>query len=284
MTNRERYIKCALNQPVDRLPFTFYFGSWLETVAEWKKQGIDDPNAWCAEEFQLDQRIIDITNVVNLLYYPKFEEKILEEHEDHIIMQDGSGIVSEFIKGRSGIPRILKNPITCREDWDTIREQRLKINDAGRFSPQYKEYIKAAKEQDAPIQIGAFPYGLFGTLRDMIGVEDLCLMFYDDPDFVHDIMNYLTDFWIAMYEKVSQDIQIDIIHIWEDMSGKSGSLISPAMVREFMLPNYKKIRKFADSHNIPVMAVQIFLMRIIIILRHSSENAFLNTRRLNNKT
>jgi len=53
--------------------------------------------------------------------------------------------------------------------------------------------------------LGAYPYGLFGTLREMMGVEELLTAFYDDPDLVRDMMNYLTDFWIAIYSKSLED-------------------------------------------------------------------------------
>jgi len=54
---------------------------------------------------------------------------------------------------------------------------------------------------------------------------------------------------------VGNNIQIDHIHIWEDMSGKNGPLISPALFREFMTPNYLKIADFAKKNNIPVVSV-----------------------------
>jgi uroporphyrinogen decarboxylase len=43
--------------------------------------------------------------------------------------------------------------------------------------------------------------------------------------------------------------------MWEDMSGKNGSLISPKMVREFMMPNYKKIMAFADVQGIKIFSL-----------------------------
>ncbi len=89
----------------------------------------------------------------------------------------------------------------------------------------------------------------------MMGVENLLVAFYDDPELIHDMMDYLTDFWIAIYEKVCKTVKVDAIHIWEDMSGKNGSLISPQMVRDFMIPNYKKIKAFANKHNIPIFSV-----------------------------
>jgi len=41
--------------------------------------------------------------------------------------------------------------------------------------------------------MGVFPYGLFGTLRDMMGVEELLVSFYQQPDLIHEMMDYLTD-------------------------------------------------------------------------------------------
>jgi uroporphyrinogen decarboxylase len=89
----------------------------------------------------------------------------------------------------------------------------------------------------------------------MMGVEELLVNFYDSPDLIHDMMDYLTDFWLAIYEETARHIQIDHIHIWEDMSGKQGPLISPDMFREFMTPNYKKIIAFAREHGITTVSV-----------------------------
>ena len=50
-------------------------------------------------------------------------------------------------------------------------------------------------------------------------------------------------------------VQIDHIHLWEDMSGKQGSLISMDMVEEFMMPSYDRITAFAASHNVPIFSV-----------------------------
>jgi len=255
MTNKERYINCALNKPVDRAPFMYLLGPWGETIEAWKEEGITDPNAWCSPDFGFDAAAVNLSAKVNLHYSPCFDHRILEEHGDHVIEQDGMGIIQEYIRGRSGIPHIIKNPVETWDDWNELKAQRLNADDPARFAPDYAEYVEWAKQQDAPIHIGTFPCGLFGTARDILGVENLCYMLYDEPELVRDIMEHLTDMWLALYEKVARDIQIDVIHIWEDMSGKAGSLISPAMVREFMMPNYKRIKDFAVQHNIPVMSV-----------------------------
>ncbi len=68
-------------------------------------------------------------------------------------------------------------------------------------------------------------------------------------------MTNLTFFWLSIYAKVCRQIKVDAIHIWEDMSGKNGSLISPKMVREFMVPNYKKIKAFAEAQGIRILSL-----------------------------
>jgi uroporphyrinogen decarboxylase len=141
------------------------------------------------------------------------------------------------------------------ESWQKFKEERLNPDLPGRFPHDWKKICDDLKNIDGLVQIGSYPYGVFGTPRELIGLENLMFAFYDDPELVHAMMDDLTAFWIRLYEKAAEDIRIDAIHIWEDMSGKQGSLISPALMRKFMVPNYKRIKKFADDHNIPIIAL-----------------------------
>jgi uroporphyrinogen-III decarboxylase len=69
------------------------------------------------------------------------------------------------------------------------------------------------------------------------------------------MMSHLTTVWIAVWEQVAAQVHIDHIHIWEDMSGKTGSLISPRMVREFMMPCYDRIVDFARANGVRIISV-----------------------------
>jgi uroporphyrinogen decarboxylase len=105
------------------------------------------------------------------------------------------------------------------------------------------------------VQVGTFPYGVFGTPRDLLGVERLMVWFHDEPEAIHDMMDHLTGLWLAQWEQVAQQVQIDHIHIWEDMSGKTGPLISPRMIERFMMPCYDRIAAFASAHGVRVVSV-----------------------------
>ena len=252
MDNRTRIINTVLMKDIDRQPFKFYFGPWRETIERWESEGLEKGKRW-DEGFSFDPGII--TADVNYGYYPVFERKIIEEKEHTLIIQNQQGILEEVLKAGSSPPRTIANPISDRDGWEKLKAQRLNPDSPQRFPEHWDKLAGEYNEGECLIQVGRFPYGLFGTLRDLFGAEHLLLMFYEDPDLIKDIMDYLTDFWIAIYEKICQKVQVHVLHMWEDMSGKNGSLISPKMVYEFMVPNYKKMSAFAKEHNIPIFSL-----------------------------
>jgi hypothetical protein len=252
MNNRERIIGTVLCREVDRLPFFFQFGPWSETIARWETEGLEKGMDW-GEGIGFDEGFSDLP--INLGYSPDFEPFIVEERANTRIVVDRFGIMQEIRKEGSSIPRYIDYPVKDRHDWERLKEERLNPSSPDRFPNNWSDAARECNDGSHAVQMGWYPYGLFGTLRDMMGVERLLVSFYDDPDLIRDMMDNLTDFWLSIYEKACRDVKVDCIHMWEDMSGKNGSLISPKMVREFMLPNYRRIKEFADRHAIPVFSL-----------------------------
>jgi len=200
---------------------------------------------------------------------------VLAEDSETITVRDPRGIVRRDLRDGSSMPDFLDYPVHNRPEWEQYKEERLQPDAPGRFLKPGCQWNlwndvpwqagtaeevgravkKAAGEAKIAVQIGGFPWGVFGTARDILGAEELLVSFYTQPDLVHDIMDTFTDLWLQLYEEVAPYVQIDMIHIWEDMSGRQGSLISPAMIEEFMMPNYRKIRAFARAHRIPLISV-----------------------------
>jgi len=244
-------LRTCLNQDIDRQPFWFMFPPWDETIERWRSEGYEGADWRAYFGFDTGFEILP----VNLGFYPKFERKIICEDEEKRTVRDEFGVTFTEFKGHSTIPMYTNYPVSSADDWEKLKAERLDPNAPERFPADWHSIIKGMQERDAAIQIGVFPYGLFGTARDLMGVENLLVGFYDEPELIQDIMNYLTDFWISIYKNVLKDVHIDHIHIWEDMSGKNGPLISPAMFREFMMPNYLKIVDFAKQNDISIVSV-----------------------------
>jgi len=249
MNNRERIIATVLGTPADRVPYFSCLGPWGETIDRWKAEGMT--GTWDEGlDFDAGFQILP----VNLGYCPGWEPETIEVRERTVIVRDAMGILQEQRKGGSTIPHYIDYPVKDRETWEAV-QWRLNPSDPKRFPDNWADVCKKFNNGDAVNQLGSYPWGLFGTARDMMGLEPLLVSFYTQPELVHDIMDKLTTMWLSIYEKVVQDVRVDCIHIWEDMSGKDGSLISPAMIREFMIPNYKRIATFAKKHDIPILSV-----------------------------
>ena len=62
-----------------------------------------------------------------------------------------------------------------------------------------------------------------------------------------------TNLWIALWEEILGSVSIDVLHIFEDVSSGQGSMVSPAIIREFMLPYYKRITSFLKGRGVDVI-------------------------------
>jgi uroporphyrinogen decarboxylase len=114
--------------------------------------------------------------------------------------------------------------------------------------------VEEYKKRDYPLALGQ-THGFFGTPRYLMGVESMLVKFYDDPELMRDINNYLADFWCVLFEGVLKNIKVDTVFIWEDMCYKGGPLISPEMFREFLLPGYKKLTSLLKDYGVDIVQV-----------------------------
>jgi hypothetical protein len=85
--------------------------------------------------------------------------------------------------------------------------------------------------------------GFFGYLNMWVGTEALMYLFYDDPVLVEEMMETVLHLEMEMVRRVTRDIRLDWVWYWEDMAYKSGPMIGPKMVREFMLPRYQRLNE-----------------------------------------
>ena len=193
---------------------------------------------------------------VEQLVYPHFEPAILDEDEDYITYNDIDGVTRKFQKREAVIPPAIAWPIHDWDTWTRFKEERLSLDDIrARFPKNWPELVQSYKQRDYPLSLGGYPCGLYGTPTHLLGYVNLYYLYYDDPALVHDILNHLTDLWIAIWEEVLADIDVDVVHIWEDISSGKGSMVSPKMFEEFMSPCYRRITDFLKGKGVDVILV-----------------------------
>ncbi len=60
---------------------------------------------------------------------------------------------------------------------------------------------------------------------------------------------------MEVIKRVAKDIKFEMATYWEDMAYNGGPLISPNMVRRFMMPPYKKLNDLLHRYGVDVVFV-----------------------------
>jgi hypothetical protein len=198
------------------------------------------------------------TALVNVeqVFWPHFEDKILEEDEEFVTAIYPDGVTRLFQKREGVIPTSLAYPIRDWPSWRQIKEERLRLDQIGkRFPGNWPELVEEYKNRDYPLALGGYPCGFFGTLAQYLGYMNLFYFYHDEVKLLHDILQHLTNLWLAIWEEVLSQVEIDVVHIWEDVSAGKGSMVSPAVFKEFMTPYYQRVTAFLKSRGVEIILV-----------------------------
>ncbi len=231
-------------QPVDYIPDE-EFGYWTEVFRVWQEQGLPkdiNDNEAADRYFGFAERS-DVPVILGL--FPVFESKVIEETDKYRIEISPDGVKRKvFRDGTATIPHFLEFPLKGRKEWEELFKPRLDIKLASRY-PENRPDWEAMKARyndadwDKPVGIGIG--SLFGWLRDWAGFEGISILCYDDPELVGEMVEHLACLTHSAINRAAKDIKIDYGAGWEDMCFNKGPIISPAMVRRFLIPNYRRI-------------------------------------------
>jgi len=219
---------------------------------------------WPSQGFALDNDVrralgMDKGQVlvnVDLLFHPKFDVRVIQETESSLVYIDIDGVKRQFTKSTGVIPTALENPIRDWSSWLQLKDERLNLKDVkGRFPAHWPALLEKYRNRDFPLVLGGYPQGYFGTLAHLMGYEHLFYNYSDEPKLIHDIQKTFTEIWLAVYEEVLAQTDVDLFVIWEDISAGTGSMVAPSMIREFMLPYYKKLTGFLKAKGIKTIFV-----------------------------
>jgi len=251
MNDRERFLATMNYAPRDRCPW-WELWYWPETVERWHDEGLPE-DVHLAEYFGVDRRA-DVG--VDLGLVPGFKAETLEENETYEIYRRSDGVIAKKIKeGDLGarMPQWLSFPLETRRDWEENIKPRLNPASPCRYPLYWEERVRTWQTRDYPLSISGG--SIFGWLRNWMGMERICKTMYDDPAWMHEMMDYIAEFVVTTVTKAISEVDVDLVFMWEDMAYVAGPLISPAMFREFMLEPYKRITSHFNAHGIDLIFV-----------------------------
>ncbi len=269
MNARQRTLETYLFGNPDRIPLDPGWGR-KSTREAWRTQGVPETvkdselieYAYRQAGGKLDWPKRGMGFNVNEKMIPQFEEKVIERKENSQIVQDWKGNICEIGNEftveylRTAIDfvtrRWLKCPVENRADWEEMKK-RYNPDDMSRYPENPTKLRKDLADRDYFLQLSFS--GPFWQLREWLGFENLCTMFYDDPDLVRDMIMFWQEHVSALLKNTFKDFIPDSVHLSEDMAYKSFSMISPDMAREYLLPTWKKWGEIIRGAGVPVYAM-----------------------------
>ncbi len=87
----------------------------------------------------------------------------------------------------------------------------------------------------------------------LMGYETLCYALYDQRDLVTAISRRLIEMYDVVVQRILQFDRVEIIWGSDDMGFRSGTLISPADLREFVLPGHKLMAAYSHAAGRPYL-------------------------------
>ncbi|HUV39710.1 MAG TPA: uroporphyrinogen decarboxylase family protein [Planctomycetota bacterium] len=249
MTMRERFRAVTHFEPTDR---PFMYPQWIfpSTGERWHDEGRP-------ADVSLNRYFgFDRIEMVPVSYHilPAFGEKTVAEDAETRTVVDESGAQKKIWKNLDiGMPHWEEFGLRTRDDWPMFKG-RLNPDSPARFPDWFDDYVRCVKDRDYPLGISGGSY--YGWIRNWVGMENLALLYYDDPGLVHEITDHIGDVVVSLAGKILDRIDdLDFAWFWEDMAMKTASLISPRLWREFLMPNYKRVTKLFREAGIDVMFV-----------------------------
>lgn len=264
ITYRDRFINTMEYKAVDRIP-NYEVGVWGQTIDRWEKEGLNIYDLhwdWFIGEefFDMDPReYID----VNYGMIPTFEPEIIEKTERYEIIRHPNGVITKaLIEGmahgtRASMDQYLKFPVESIEDFKEIKK-RYVANMKRRYPPQWESIMLPRwKTREHVLVLGrnCSTLGFYWRAREWMGTEKLCYAWYDQPNLMHEMMEFIADFTIEVSRPILEKTDVDYVLINEDMAMKNGPLLSPKTYKEFIYPHMRRLVDYLKSHGVRYVGV-----------------------------
>ncbi len=257
MNTRERFHACMEYRPVDRIP-NHEVGVWPQTRDRWKREGLDPASLhwdWFTGAPELDMDCREYIPV-DFGMIPGFEREVIEETDRHEVFRDGRGIVRKALKeGTSGgvrasMDQYLSFPVADRDDFRALKK-RFDPATVTRYPAYWREFcLDGWKKRNHVLVLGrnTATTGFYWRAREWMGTETLSYAWYDQPELMHEMMEFIADFTIDVARPILAEVDVDYVFINEDMAMKQGPLLSPSTYDEFIFPHMRRLVDFFKTN------------------------------------
>lgn len=231
-------------------------GIWPSTLQRWVEEGLPAELASIPrllEHFGLQPHLWGGPQA-QVFTFPPFPRTVLRETADTVTYRNEMGITcTDFkVNAYQSMPHFEAFPVRSRADWQAYRP-RLQW-DPARVGAEWQAQVEGWRGRQAPLILALGRVAsLYGALRDLVGVEGLSVLFYDDPALVAEMMDAMVELFLHTTTHLFAHFLPDAVCFWEDMAYKTSSLLGVRQVREFMLPRYQRMTAHLRRLGVPFL-------------------------------
>lgn len=253
-------IKATFNgDKIDRIGIVDYY--WGETVARWKKEGMDSDRP----DYYFNH------DIIYFFFDPRFgfEEKVISEEQAYKIIYTIDGETLKIPKNTEniitksdvlGIP--IDYTIKTRKDWEKYKhlykaeEWRLHSNPplSGSWfgfkdlNDYRAKYNMAKFNNKFKCLVFREPYE---CVREIMGTDTILLKMAEDPDWIREMLRHNLDITLGMIDMINDlDMPMDGYWVWGDIAFNKGLFFSPDMYRELLRPFHIELFNYIGDYMI----------------------------------
>lgn len=230
-TNTQYIDLMTYNNP-ERPMFSELFGPIIGLPEEWRRQGASE-DMINLSAFSFDY--VPFHYLGNFQVINGYAPVTIQDDENYYVGLDHFGRRIRLNKNTATIPLPETYPVETMDDWLKIKH--MFEYDPIRITEDDIEHAKRLQKEGQVILCEIC--GAFDILRELMGEENCCIAYYEDPELIFDILNTISETNTRMLEMISNKMTIDMLAVHEDMAGKSGPIVGANIVNEFMKPYYR---------------------------------------------
>ncbi len=115
-----------------------------------------------------------------------------------------------------------------------------------------KASVDAVDRKDQYVTVFVAP-GIFEHLHYLLSMEGALMAFYEEPEAMHEIIDYLVKFEIELAGEFIEHLHPDALFHHDDWGSQISSFLSPEMFKEFILPAYIKVYGYYKQNGIELI-------------------------------
>jgi len=241
MTGQERVNRAMERRDHDRVPRHESF--WGETITRWQTEGLNGDSHTVLDLLKSD------FHSLNWLWPMAFpgREEVVSMDKDTRVVRDGNGKLVRHWRNKSGTPDHLGFECDSRAKWEKVFKPALLGTGLQNDPEAVRRAYQFGREKGRWCHLTGVEG--FEETRSLMGDEITLMAMAEDPEWIRDVSQTFTDVMLRNLDGLmATGIQPDGLWIYGDMAFKTATMCSPAMYRELIWPDHKRLCDWAHAH------------------------------------